>query len=204
MASYLRNSIQPVIGTIIAGGAGTAIGTYFQDRSHKMADERSQKEEFLQKADHVCDRMFENLDRALHLNKGAMYIAVDKMQKKDLQLGDASVWKRYSSALETWKTGEQRRISEVEIYFGDEIAKDVEDLHRLFNRYDSLVWRAYHRRKNDKTILCDSKGKPCDYRTLYFDSGISGKMGARHREIDIKSREVAHKMITLIKEERCG
>eukprot|EP00957_Ditylum_brightwellii_P004359 330764-Ditylum_brightwellii.AAC.1 len=49
MALYLRNSTQPIISTIVPGGAGTAIGTYFQDRSHQMTDEQACKKEYFKK-----------------------------------------------------------------------------------------------------------------------------------------------------------
>uniref|UniRef100_A0A6U0GU59 Uncharacterized protein n=1 Tax=Helicotheca tamesis TaxID=374047 RepID=A0A6U0GU59_9STRA len=204
ISSYLKQSIQPVIGTIVAGGVGTIIGTYFQDRSNEIATERAHKAEQLKIANTLFEHIFENLDKALYLNKEAMYVGVGKLQNSDLKLGSASFWARYTGAVEKWKTGEQRRIAETGIYFGDEMAKEVEDLHRLFNRYERMVRHTYHGRKLSKDGLVDKKGDPNDYRTRYFDAGYRKEMDAPQREIDLKSRKVAQSMVQLLKEGKVG
>lgn len=150
----------------IAIAAGTAlVGSFFKNKDFRIREAEAQRKAVMLKAHEVYHEVSKAINSVrFYLIEEAVYIAVraaqDDISRKER---DKEGWDQYVAAVSSWKTNQNRLISEVEVYFGAECSGMLLDTNKKLEAGEIQVEATYY--KTPRSLVND-KNKDKDVRDI--------------------------------------
>lgn len=128
-----------LLSTILISGIGTAIGTYFTNKSWEHKEKVEMKKQELINANELFESLSTDMDKRLY-NMG--WVFPDIASESDPEKVE-EWWETYHQILVEWNGKLNRRIAKIERYFGkkmsdffeDEIQAKFKELHNILEQY---------------------------------------------------------------------
>ena len=134
------NMIQ-ILGTILIGASGTAIGAFFQNRAKKNLVIQKTEERELTQAQKLFDALSLQMDTRLYAMRRVYWaIKFDSIDEKEVQVR----WDRYQDILIAWNNALNQNLSMIQRYFGPEMYKEYQTkIQKGFSESHSLLRNYY-------------------------------------------------------------
>ncbi len=130
---------------IFIAAATAGIGTFFQLRAAKIANERDLREAELNRAREIYKELSESMDKVYYqLMHRAMDVAVRNAKGDESQAEvDGPNWSGYGEAVSQWMTNQTRFDVGVRHYFGDENHQRLKAIQGAFMKAGKKVGATY-------------------------------------------------------------
>lgn len=154
----------PVLTPVLIAFGTAMVGNFFQNKDSKIKQEREHRASTLAAAGQVYDEVSKTMDTLrYYLKEQAIFVAVRAAQEDASRAADDKVnWQAYEDALTTWKTNQNRLISEVEVYFGVEEAVSLTAIGQLFDEGSDRVGATFYKTSNSLV-----KDKNVDWKAFF-------------------------------------
>ncbi len=138
-----------ILGPLVLSAAGTAVGTFFQNRSARMKRDRQQLADELRRAEEISNEISGVLDGLrYHFEGGPLYVAVRKAKGDQSRAeSDRKTWDHYEADLMTWMKNRSRFTAKTGRYFGEESGALLKEIEDIVDDAESLVESTYYGRK---------------------------------------------------------
>ena len=127
--------------TAIAGAIGTAVATYFQDRSWHHQQRERKKESENKLATEVFEQLSRAMDQRIYTMRQVHWYITEEYSEADIE----GIWEEYRQILFQWNGNLNRTLSMVERYFGHKNTGLLEkELQPRFRELHILLRGYYH------------------------------------------------------------
>ena len=148
---------------IFIAAATAGIGTFFQLRAAKIANERDLREAELNRAREIYKELSEAMDQVYYyLMHRAMNIAVRRaLGDRSQEELDATNWNDYGEAVAHWMTNQTRFDVGVRHYFGKDSHRCLKAIQDQFKKAGKLVGATYQGKP--ASVVKDGKEESAEY-----------------------------------------
>lgn len=140
----------PILTPVVIAFGTAFVGNFFQNKDQKIKLEREHRQSTLAQASEIYTEASKTIDTLrYYMKEEAIYVAV-RMAKGDTsrEAQDKQNWQNYEAAMSTWKTNQNRLLSQVEVYYGTETATIMKTISERFTIGDRQIGATYYQTSN--------------------------------------------------------